>query len=112
MHKEKKEIEIIESSPVVMLCINSSKGEVLYLSQVGGDSLVTSLRELSKLPDYPIHLQEFQLDDIGQEIYFTRDKAYFNSITGIFTSMAWSTSRGLATMLNRSDIVFSLVVTY
>lgn len=107
-----KEIEVIETQPSVMLVIGSPQGEVLYLSQVGGSNLIALIKELSDLEDYPISVQDYQLDDIGQEIYVIEDKNYLKSIVGVFSNMSWTTAKGVVGLLSRDGIVASLVVAY
>jgi len=110
--KEEKEIEVIETQVSVMLVMSSKSGEVLYLSQVGGDNLANLIKELSELEDYPINIQEYQLDDIGQEIFIIEDKNYLRSIVGVFSNMSWNTAKGVNSLISRDGIVVSLVVTY
>lgn len=107
-----KEIEVIETQPSVMLVIGSNQGEVLYLSQVGGSNLIALIKELSELEDYPISVQDYQLDDIGQEIYVIENKEYLKSIVGVFSNMSWNTAKGVVGLLSREGIVASLVVAY
>ena len=106
------DIEVLDKDVAVTLIITAKTGEVLYISQVGGEPLAHLLKSLSHVADYPLQKQEFQFDDIGQEIYYTHDKLYFESLIGSFSALSWATARGLTQFTGRQGSMYSFALTY
>ena len=102
----------IESSPTVTLIITDANGEIKYLSTVANSTLEPILKIASQLKDYPVERQEYQLDNLGQEIYKINDKTYFGAIVGTFLSLSWETSKSLLQFSEKEGLKFTLTISY
>ena len=104
-------IEILDSDPSVNL-IALHSGEVVYQSKVGDGTLAILISDLSKLPDSPLERQEYQIDNIGQEIFQTNDKEFLLSLRGAFTSLTWQAAKQLESIFQSEGLTFAFVVSY
>ena len=109
--KKTSNIKILDSDPSVNL-IALHSGEVVYQSKVGDGTLALLISELSKLSDFPIEKQEYQIDNIGQEIFQTADKEFLFSLRGSFTSLSWHAAKQLSTVFLSEGLTFAFVVSY
>ena len=109
---EMNEPQKIDSAPSVSLIITDENGEIKYLATVSNTCTVEVLKTASKLKDYPVEHQDFQLDSLGQEIYKITDNDYFGAIVGTFLSLSWETSKSLLQFSKKEGLKFTLAINY
>ena len=110
-NKIDRETEIMETNPSVNL-IALHSGEVVYQAKVGGSALATVLLEIAAIPDFPIEKQEYQVDNIGQEILQTSDRELVLTLRSAFVSILWDRIKQLPTIFNSEGLTFSFVISY
>tara|TARA_B100000035_G_scaffold314665_1_gene331717 strand:- start:686 stop:1009 length:324 start_codon:yes stop_codon:yes gene_type:complete len=101
----------IEKNPTVTLCISTCEGAA-HVVQVGGHSLAKIVNELASMEDIPLQRSPSQIDVVGQDIYVTRDRHFFDSIKGCFTHLSWKSILELPSFKSAEDVVYSFVVSY
>jgi hypothetical protein len=105
--------EVVEVSPSVHLVITGAlDGEVRYLAAVGSAALSELLRDAARVKDYPVHKQENQLDDIGQDIYLVDNYKYFGMLCGAFTSLSWDSLASLSSKFSKDNLKYTFVVNF
>ena len=102
----------IDSSPSVTLIITDENGEIKYLATVSNTCTAELLKTADKLSDYPVEQQDFQLDNLGLEIFRITDNEYFGAIVGTFLSLSWETSKSLLQFSKKEGLKFTLAVNY
>jgi phage-related protein len=111
-HNQMNDPQKIESAPSVTLIITDNHGEITYLATVANTTLEPILRTASQLKDYPVERQEYQLDNLGQEIYKITSSQYFGALVGTFLPVSWETAKGLLKFSQNEDLKFTLAVSY
>ena len=101
----------IEKNPTVTLCISTCEGAA-HVVQVGGYSFAKIINEIASMDDTPLNRSPSQIDVVGQDIYVSRDRNFFDSVKGCFTHLSWQSVLDLPRFKDKDDVVYSFVVSY